>query len=388
VRDRLFIFVYILFIISILALMMIRGQKYSSSLENRTLMKFPHLSLSELFSENYQKEIETAFSDQFVLGETIKINFNKVKVINSFLVRKLIRQFATDDDLIPLGNNVYEIGNSGNLVAAPINNFDELVDKLKKGIKNINESKKENPNVNFYVYKINRHSDLLHIDAINNYFLENLNTEIKYMDSSKIKTVDDYLKYFYKTDHHWNEIGSYEGYKDIVKLLFNSDDFIKIETRKCFENVRFNGSRARKIRDFSHYDEFCVYTFDLPEHITKVNQEDKEYGHASEYNNGIYKLGKGVNHYGAYYGWDEGEVIYTFPDNKDENNLLILSKSFSNSINNLIASHFYHTYVVDLRHYEREIGEEFILTNYINKNDIDMVLFISSINERYDFQVK
>ena len=30
---------------------------------------------------------------------------------------------------------------------------------------------------------------------------------------------NDYSKYFYKTDHHWNHVGSYEGYKEIISMI-------------------------------------------------------------------------------------------------------------------------------------------------------------------------
>ena len=45
------------------------------------------------------------------------------------------------------------------------------------------------------------------------------------------------------------------------------------------------------------------------------------------------------NHYGLYYGEDYAQVIYEF-DNPEAENLLVLSTSWSNPINELIASHY------------------------------------------------
>ena len=55
--------------------------------------------------------------------------------------------------------------------------------------------------------------------------------------------------------------------------------------------------------------------------------------------------------------------------------MLILSSSFSNPINGLIASHFNRTYVIDGRHYN-----DFKVFDYIEKNNINKVLIIMDFN--------
>ena len=53
--------------------------------------------------------------------------------------------------------------------------------------------------------------------------------------------------------------------------------------------------------------------------------------------------------------------------------MLIYSNSFSNGVNKLLASHYKTTYVIDGRH-----TNGFNMINYINDNNIDDVLIISS----------
>ena len=46
----------------------------------------------------------------------------------------------------------------------------------------------------------------------------------------------------------------------------------------------------------------------------------------------------------------------------------------------LLATHFQKTYAVDLRYYSPYMGEEFSLGDYLQKNGIDTVLLIGSID--------
>ena len=82
--------------------------------------------------------------------------------------------------------------------------------------------------------------------------------------------------------------------------------------------------------------------------------------------------------YAGFYGSDYGEVIYDFHNKKD--NLLIFSNSYSNPINELIASSFNKTYIIDLRAYELDLGKTFDIDSYIKENKIDKILFLGDYN--------
>ena len=85
-----------------------------------------------------------------------------------------------------------------------------------------------------------------------------------------------------------------------------------------------------------------------------------------------------TNHYGEFYGWDNGIVKFTVNENIDKGNLLIFSNSYSNAINKLIASNYNQTYVIDVRFYEAEVGEKFDFERFVNDNNIDKILFITN----------
>ena len=60
-------------------------------------------------------------------------------------------------------------------------------------------------------------------------------------------------------------------------------------------------------------------------------------------------------------------------------NILLLGDSFDNAIRKLVASHFNKTFSVDERTYEEDMGEPFILAEYVQKNDIDIVVYDGDI---------
>lgn len=72
-----------------------------------------------------------------------------------------------------------------------------------------------------------------------------MNYSVGYASYSKIKDIDDYMNYYYKTDHRWNYRGSYKGYKDVISLILEFDSFLKPIKEECFSDLKFNGYKAR-----------------------------------------------------------------------------------------------------------------------------------------------
>lgn len=378
-NNIVFVLFFLIFLFMFLIMIFVRGQKKISITENKTLMKIPTFSLNDFLLNDFQSDLESSLSDQFIFGETIKKSYGLLKSYVNVPATKFMLNFVNPDDFIPLGNKIYQLGNSDFLVYHYKTSIDAFKSYLLNRIPDINKISEENPNVSLYLYKVNRDIDIKLSKEIDQIFKENLNTPISYMSSSYINDYDDYKENFYKTDHHWNYKGSYNGYKDIMSMISDEDEIQKYIYEKCFFDIKFNGSKARALGNFSLYDNFCVYIFEFDEYKTYINNNLGAYGKQEDYINGNYSLSQGINYNADYYGGDDGLIKFVFKSNKTKNNLLIIGDSFSNAVNTLIASHFYNTYVVDLRHYEDEVGEKFSINEFIEKNDIDKVLFIGQI---------
>lgn len=110
----------------------------------------------------------------------------------------------------------------------------------------------------------------------------------------------------------------------------------------------------------------------------EIDYKVSDYGHSEDFINGTESLEQGINYYGDYYGLDDGIIKFTNDDNPDGKNILIISNSYSNAVNKMIASDFHNTYVIDLRNYKNELGEEFYIDDFLKENKIDKVLYIGN----------
>ncbi|MBE6138973.1 MAG: hypothetical protein E7174_00505 [Firmicutes bacterium] len=363
--------ILIIFILSCGFISMIRTQKENSMVENRTLEQFKLFQINNFFSGEFQDNFEGALSDQFIGGETIK------RVMNNYLNR--INALHTSDNIckneyVSVGNGFYTFDCGDYLMNGPqpidLNNHDYFKFRVK-------ELNKINNDFDVYYYIINRSFNIdfrtnEYVMDLHSYLEENLENYNE-LDYLKIESYETYKKYFYKTDHHWNYEGSYQAYLDIANM-FKIKKVIKPEKLLEFSDTTFYGSTARNLSLFDIKETFKGYKFNYKEHKEYVNGNETNYGNYRKYYDGIFNTSPLNSYYSDFYGGDPKEVKYDYND-KTKENLLVLSSSFSNPINPLIASHFNKTYILDLRQYP-----DFDIYKYVEENNIDKILFISDFN--------
>lgn len=372
-KNNIFFIVLISLILILGLYTLVREQKVFSSAENRNFTLFPHLTYKSFFNGDYQTNLENALSDQFVGSETIRINYNNLLDVSSFLD---VKDKICKGDYYNIGSSRYIYDCDDYLVFKP--NY--LSEETKNIIlKNIESFSKLNEKIDTYYYFVNTsvvydfktNSNSIDVPS---FIKDNMTGEYK-LDYLKINNYEDFKNYFYKNDHHWNYKGSYQGYKDIISMIAPKDKIKKPVEEVRFDDISFFGSQARIARFFDFEDIVSVYKFDLAKHETYVDGEEKSYGDKDCFFEHKYETDDYINFYAEFYGDDYGEIIFNFNKPKKDN-LLIISNSFSNAVNELIASHFNKTYVLDGRHYYNYTKEVIDLMEYIKKNDIDKVLYI------------
>ena len=96
----------------------------------------------------------------------------------------------------------------------------ELDERLDNQVKFFNELSKKKIDVNIYIPTRYEFTTLKKDNLSNcvSEFVSKLDSHInvRVMD---VKSIDEYKKYFYKTDHHWTIYGALDGYKDICDML-------------------------------------------------------------------------------------------------------------------------------------------------------------------------
>lgn len=279
--------------------------------------------------------------------------------------------------IIPRGANILEINSSNHLLYAPVA-ADIYMPLLEKRAACYNKLVKDHPDVNFYLFYIETDIDADFFNCsfphnILNSYISLLDPKIKH-DKLLIQSVSDYQSLFFKTDHHWNAKGQFEGYKKAIQLIKGENEELIDISIVQIEGLKTNGSKSRIINDFTISDDFTFLWADLPSYSTCINGKEGVYGKKSDYLKGNYPKEDGFNHYGNCNGWDYGIVEYDF-NQPEKDNMLMFIDSFGNSVLEFIAAHFNKTYVVDLRYYEKENGAPFNFKEFITENDVHEVLF-------------
>lgn len=348
-------------------------------LENRSANKVEKLTAESYLSGEFQKKFSDALNDQVLLQGRMKKLYNN---FNSYFEKSMLsyamkngaeqRYVSIKDGLLYCDNLVYYP-----------RDLDSMKENLDKKIENIEKIANEFPNIEFDIYYIEKDTDINFETNEKVGAYEYLSKRIKRdnirMDALKIDNFDDFESEFYKTDHHWNCYGSYQGYCDIMNLLNKSDEIIKPTKKLVLKKYKLSGSKAAAIGANDVFvEEFPVFQFQFPKMDIFIDGVGvKDYGNQQGYIQG--EASKEGFTYGAFYGGDNGEIIFDTHKIEKEN-ILIIGESYDNAILKLLASSFNKTYSIDLRNYERTFGTQFRFSEYVKENQIDKVLLIGNVD--------
>lgn len=338
--------------------------------ENRNAYQLPDIRLNTFFDKSFQNAFELAYADQIPLASRMKTAKNIFAIATTDKYLNLFDNHTYHN----LGNSIYKIEDY--LVFTPTK-FKNVKPAIDAKIANINKTV-QIADADVYLYYIDRDLDIDFNTNTNNglytYLANRLDSKIK-VDRLEINNFEDYKEYYYKTDHHWNHKGVNQAYNDLIKLLIDEKEISLKPNKEICLNSILDGSKSRTLGGTKYFNEqFCTYTYNLPNHFTYVNGISVE-------NHGQYKQllenPSKQTTYGDWFGYDAGMLEYNYHNTKADN-LLIIGDSFDNAINEVLASHFNKTYVVDLRHFKNDIGQTFNIINFIKGNNIDKVLFLGS----------
>lgn len=361
--------------------------------ENRKLVMFPKLNISTVLNGTFQDQFEKASSDQLPYSAKLKRSFNLIKntchnFSLSWFTPIIISANGTDDhaiddtsvfrvDIVPRGNNLSELLATHHLVY-PKRDINNAKKPFATRVDSYNHYAQQLTGVDFYCYYIETDVDVDFIGGhishdFANLLADSLDSSIAFR-SLKVESVNDYTQYFFRTDHHWNHSGQAKGYRDIVSLLKGDSEKLLTLNPIKVENLKYNGYKSRKLNNYTIYDDFYLNAVSLKPHTVTINGELAQYGNEQQYLAGDFDKSQGANHYAFCFGSDYGLIDYDFK-RPNQANLLIIGDSFSNPINAFIASHFNHTYIVDLRHYQKDMGKPFDLADFVTQHQVDKVLF-------------
>ena len=354
------------------------GQKDISGTENRTLERLPAFSAAAFLSGEYQDALESAAGDQLLFSEQVRSFIRDVQMsvltAGQNLLGRIDPSLLSGYTQIADGYYAYR-GDEHRIVekpgadaaaAAGVSAFAEPYNSLE-GVRRclyfINNSRSmdfDSPGSRDDVYR--RILSCFSVDGAACFESDGY---------------EDFCRWFYQTDHHWNDEGFYRGYLEIMSLL-KPEDACAGPGERLETDAVFNGSYARVTKSLRADEHFVVRSFDLPKHTVTMNGKRGNYGRLNAYLSGRFPAEPLTNHYANCYGGDYGEIVYDF-GTEGKGRLLLVASSYSNPINALIASHFDKTYVIDPRYYESWAGHAFDPAAYVRENGINTVLLLGDV---------
>ncbi|HRX42024.1 MAG TPA: hypothetical protein P5315_04545 [Clostridia bacterium] len=277
--------------------------------------------------------------------------------------------------LLPKGQELLLLSEYEHLIF-PHEDFEESRPLLENKINNINAITEQFPDLKYYLYYIETDYDADFVNHQNshefyNYIVAAINEKV-ITDVFPINKTDDLTDNFFKTDHHWNNSGQLKGYSDIVTML-GEESIIETEMLD-FPGLTYYGYKARLLDEYKIKDEFGLLYASLDSYDLFLDGAVSTLRTKESYYNGIYSQNDSVSHYSKCNGYDYGEIVYDFHKEEKEN-ILIFVDSYSNPINDLIASHYNKTFIIDMRHYKEVMGHPFSFERYVEENNISTVLF-------------
>lgn len=351
--------------------------KETNFYENRTANQPPRFTAAAWVQGGFQDELEAALTDQIPLAQ--KLEFGYHQVTNSFLKNCLLHLSAIYPNRYFAYHDLMIFG--GDRIVYPTVYLDQKQELLDKKIKGLNELFARFPALPFYVYYIEKDTDLNlesgYLSGISDYVLNGLNLPDEQKGCFTVRSFHDFQNWFYRTDHHWNCDGSYRGYIQVMNLLGKTDvlsplgDAERIVGGMSGAKARVSGGSALFTEDL------YAYRYPFPEmEITIDGMPVDDYGMQTAV---FTSKDDGTIGYSNFYGGDDGEIVF-HTNQSGAGNLLVLGESFDNAILKLIASGYENTYSVDLRNYEHEMGAPFDFDHYIAENQIDQVLLIGNVD--------
>ena len=248
----------------------------------------------------------------------------------------------------------------------------------------VNRIAAANKDVNFFVFLATRMQDTAYYNDYNPHeestkdifddFINGLSDDVAGVAWLDIDTFEKRMERCFRTDHHWNAWGAYQGYYDIIcmmnKIIPEIGEPLPLKGVIEFPNVEYRGSGAGRTQTPIYYDTFQVMDIDLP----RQHPTEKVTSKRSEYERGRYDIDRlGKNDYtGHYENFYNQPNMITYPDNNTGRKLLILGDSYSYWVTWLIGANFDKTFV-HYTLYEQDLD----YNKFIRNNGITDVLLLN-----------
>lgn len=333
--------VFLIFIFSFLFLQIITPSKSFSDLENRYLQQLPEFSFKELFDGDYTADFESYIEDQFPYRDTwITFKNELERLIGKQEVNGVY--FGEDDYYFEV-KDTYD------------------AEQLLRNITYINllNSKLEEQGIHttffpiyssymYYGDKLPTNAPVVNELEITEALKQYLEMDV--VDSYEILQQHKDENLYFKSDHHWNQLGAYYAYTALADIYGFEANSLESYTKKC-SDTPFIGTLYSKAPIFSYPgDEFCYYDDEL-EYSVYIHDTQETFDSLYFTENLSNK-----DKYVTFLGGNNGAVQISSNANTGRK-LVMLKDSYSHALAPLLVAHFDEIVLIDMRYFKMPISQ-------------------------------
>ncbi len=346
---------------------------------------------NQFLDTSFQRQVNKAAAEQMLaripLVELSKV-FERLTIRGAYL--------PLPDQALPASfDSGLFVARDGSCLMQDVVNFTEVEKAaVNARIANYEELLQKHPDIHFYVFNIETlpysafHPAAAYFPQADSgrslaYFLENKPAALPFKNFP-LTGFGDYQEKFFKTDQHWNIRASLEAYRQIYAMFKEQypdiSPMLQPKYIRQVEGLEFYGSLARKSLYPVPPDTLEYTSVGKLDYITFVDGVETKYGGRDKYLSGAYNQSdKFENHYRGFYGVQKVLIQYHF-NNDSQRNLLMITSSYSRTIQLYLAAHFHDTYIIDLRFEE---DREKSLQDFIDQYQITDVLVLGQPSVTY-----
>lgn len=350
-------FILILTII-LFSYILAEDQEFSEN-ENRYLSQKPIMTIEDILSGKYTKDVEKYIDDQFVLRDKligIKTETQLLmgnKDINGVYI-------AQDDYLI-------EKHLEKDFNYAQLNQNIKSVNSFTSSYKDKNISVMVVPTAGLILKdKLPKYAPIFNQDEAIDIIRDEVK-DSKFVDirNTLFANKDRYI--YYKTDHHWTTLGAFYAYEQWCNQNFTTADILDYNIKTVTQS--FKGSLYSKVLNRNSASD-SIKIFDYKD--SKPYSVYYNFGKSN--NNSAYDLNKlnSKDKYQVFFGGNHPEIkIET--ENKNGKHLLVFKDSYANAFIPFLIKDYESICVIDLRYFNHD------LKKYISDNNITDILILYNI---------
>ncbi len=357
-RNKIEIIIFVILLCGFGISYLVLPQRDFSEMENRYLSKCPEFSWRDLLNGSYTEEFESYTADQ-IMGKDFLVKLNVAA--NRAVGVSEIQQ-------------VY-IGKDGYL----IQDYQEPGELLQENLDYIRLFAMKHPDLDMTMLIVPNASEIYPEELpefAQTYSQQSVIAEVKQSLEPQVQVVDvtDTLlehkgeELYFRTDHHWNALGTYYAYEALCEALeLEPVPYRQYDTYEVAQP--FYGSLYSKAPVFDQIpDKMVLLTNPEGEYQVSYVSENRQSDSMLDYS---YEEKK--DKYAMYFGGNYPlTVIQSQGEIKEK--VLILKDSYANSLVPLLADKYGEIHMMDLRYYHDDVDA------YIENEGITRVIFIHNVD--------